>query len=51
MIDMYRVTCLARECPALPIDQNAIEAVRLAIANLSVRWQTIPVGGAMHLEL
>jgi hypothetical protein len=51
MIDMYRVTCLARECPALPVDENAIEAVRLSIMDLSGRWQAIPVGGAMHLEL
>ena len=51
IIDMYRVTCLARECRALPIDENAIEAVRLAIADLSGRWQAIPVGGALQLEL
>ena len=51
MMDMYRVTCLARACPALPIDENAIEAVRLAMAELSDRWQAVPVGGALHLEL
>jgi hypothetical protein len=51
MIDMYRLTCLARECPALAIDESGIEAVRLAITHLSARWQAIPVGGALHLDL
>lgn len=51
MIDMYRVTCIARACPSLPIDANAIEAVRSAIEELSERWQSVPVGGALQLEL
>jgi hypothetical protein len=51
MIEMYRVTCLARECPALPLDEAAIQAVRTTIAGLSARWQSVPVGGAMHLGL
>jgi hypothetical protein len=51
MIDMYRVTCLARECPALPIDEAAIQAVRSTIASLSARWQTVPIGGTLRLEL
>jgi len=51
MIDMYRVTCLARECPVLPLDEDAIRAVRSTIADLSIRWQSVPVGGTLHLEL
>lgn len=51
MIDMYRVTCLARGCPELPIDEAAIQAVRSTIARLSDRWQAVPVGAAMHLEI
>lgn len=51
MIDMYRVTCLARDCPVLPIDANAIDAVRLAITKLSERWQATPIGGTLLLEL
>jgi hypothetical protein len=51
MIDMYRVTCLARECPALPLDEAAVLAVRSSISNLSSRWQTVFVGGTLHLEL
>jgi nitric oxide synthase oxygenase domain/subunit len=51
IIDMYRVTCLARECPALPVDESAIQAVRSTIASLSSRWHAVPVGGAMQLEM
>ena len=51
MIDMYRVTCLARECPALPLDEATVQAVRTMISSLSSRWQGIPVGSALHLEL
>jgi hypothetical protein len=51
LIDMYRVTCQARQCPALPLDEPAIRAVQSAILDLSGRWQAVPVGGVMHLEL
>jgi hypothetical protein len=51
MIDMYRVTCLARACPALPLDEPAIQAVRSTISDLSSRWQAVPVGGTLQLEL
>jgi hypothetical protein len=51
MIDMYRVTCSARECPALPLDEDAIQAVRSEIARLSISWQSVPVGGTLQLEL
>ena len=51
MIDMYRVTCSARECPALPLDEDAIQAVRSEIASLSTSWQSVPVGGTLQLEL
>jgi len=42
---------LARDCPVLPIDANAIDAVRLAITELSERWQATPIGGTLELEL
>jgi hypothetical protein len=51
ILDMYRVTCSARECPALPLDEDAVQAVRSEIASLSIRWQSVPVGGTLHLEL
>ena len=49
LIDLYRVTCHARSCPMLDIDEAAIEAVRSAIAELTARWAAVPVGG--HLEV
>ena len=49
--EMYRITCQARECSALPLDEPAVRAVRSAISDLSGRWQVVPVGGVMHLEL
>ena len=50
IIEMYKLTCAARRCPALPIDASAVEAVRAAIADLTDRWQTIEVGGSLQLE-
>jgi hypothetical protein len=51
LIDLYRVTCHARECPELPVDEAAIEAVRRVISDLSRRWQDIPIGGTLRLDL
>ncbi len=51
IIEMYQLTCTARQCPALPIDDSAVQAVKAAIADLTRRWQTIAVGGSLELEL
>jgi hypothetical protein len=51
MIELYRVTCSARGCPMLPVDDAAILAVRAAIARLSEQWQALPVGGSLELSL
>ncbi len=51
IIQMYQLTCMARRCPALPIDESAVEAVKDAMADLTRRWQTIAVGGSLQLEL
>jgi hypothetical protein len=51
IIEMYQLTCTARQCPALPIDDSAVQAVKAAIADLTRRWQSIPVGGSLQLEL
>ena len=49
IIEMYSVTCDARECHPLPVDEAAIEGVRAAIAELTRRWEAIPVGGSLKL--
>lgn len=50
MIEMYRVTCEARSCPMLNVDEVAILAVRAMIADLTERWAAVPVGGLLELE-
>lgn len=49
MLDLYRVTCTARTCSMLPIDEDAIDAVRTLIAQLNEQWQALPVGQTMRL--
>ncbi len=51
IIEIYAVTCSARGCPALPIDDSAVQAVRAAIADLTTRWQAVAIGGSLQLEL
>lgn len=50
LIEMYRVTCHARSCPMLEVDEAAIEAVRATIDGLSARWTAVPVGGVLALN-
>jgi len=51
MLDLYRVTCRARECPPLPVSTSDILAVRACIAELDRQWQALQVGDSMALEL
>ncbi len=50
MLDLYRVTCEARACPALAVDVGDIEAVRQRILELTAEWQAVPVGKSMTLQ-
>ena len=49
LIAMYRVTCHARSCAMLDIDETAIAAVRAAMDDLAVKWKAVPVGGTLEL--
>lgn len=51
MIDLYRVTCAARACPMVPVDEADIVAVRERIAELTTAWAAVPVGGVLELEM
>lgn len=51
LVAMYRLTCEARQCLVLPIDEAAIDAVRQQIAELTQAWQAVPVGGHLTLLL
>lgn len=50
MLDLYEVTCRARQCEPLAIHTADIEAVRKHILELTARWQDVPVGGSLVLQ-
>jgi hypothetical protein len=51
LIELYEVTCAARQCPTLPVGDAEVDAIRAEIARLDAHWQSLPVGGAMELVL
>jgi hypothetical protein len=51
LVEMYAVTCAARGCPALPLDEASIAAIRATLADLTRRWETTAVGGSLVLSL
>lgn len=51
LVELYEVTCAARQCPTLPLGDAEIDAIRAEIARLDAEWQVLPVGGSMTLEL
>jgi hypothetical protein len=51
LVELYEVTCAARKCPALPVGDAEVDAIRSEIARLDERWQSLPVGGSMELLL
>lgn len=51
MLDLYRVTCTARECPALPVTADDIVSVRETIGELDAQWQALAIGESMRLQL
>lgn len=51
MIEMNPLTCAARQCPALALDEAAIDAVRACMAELSARWLSLAVGERLALTL
>ncbi len=50
MIDLYRLTCEARLCPALPLDAATIEAIRAEMRTLGEAWSATPIGGTLTLR-
>jgi hypothetical protein len=49
MLDLYAVTCVARECLPLNVDVTVIQRIRERIAVLTRRWEAIAVGGTLTL--
>lgn len=50
MIALYRVTCDARGCPPLAIDETAIIAIRARLAELTAAWEAVKVGETLTLR-
>jgi hypothetical protein len=50
MTDLYRITCEARACPPLPVDAQAIDAIRAEMRRLGEAWSATPVGGTLTLR-
>jgi hypothetical protein len=51
LIDLYRVTCTARECPPLAVGEADIDAIRGRIGDLTVCWEQLAVGQSLTLEM
>lgn len=49
LLEMYRVTCQARQCPPLTVSTDDIESVRQKLLQLTQQWQAIAVGDALIL--
>jgi len=51
MLDLYRITCTARACPALPVGSGDIVAIRRTIQALDAQWQALANGQSMTLVI
>jgi len=51
MLDLYRLTCEARECVPLPVTADDVVSIRNTISELDAQWQALAVGESMHLRL
>ena len=50
MLDLYQVTCNARECEPLDVGPDDIAAVRQKILELTAQWQAVAVGGSLAVQ-
>ncbi|GAB2196141.1 hypothetical protein [Sessilibacter sp. MAH4] len=51
LLDLYQVTCNARRCEPLNLQEHDIEAVRQNILQLTQLWQPIAVGESLELTM
>ena len=51
MLDLYQVTCRARDCPPLTLSIDDMRAIREGIQHLDSQWSQVPIGGSLHLVL
>jgi hypothetical protein len=50
MLDLYQVTCNARQCEPLELSLEDIEAVRQKLLELTGQWQLIAIGESLALR-
>jgi len=51
ILDLYQVTCVARQCKPLAVRPDDITAIRLWIEELDARWRALGAGQSMSLAL
>ena len=51
MLALYRVTCDARDCPMLDVTVDDHDAVRAQMAELTKRWDALPVWQSLALSM
>lgn len=51
MLDLYQVTCRARQCAPLALEADDVDAVRQRILQLTLQWQSVPVGESLALPV
>lgn len=51
MLDLYRVTCEARDCPMLAVTADDLEAVRMRMAELTAQWEALLDGQSLALSM
>ena len=51
ILELYRVTCAARDCPMLPVGAEDIVLVRDMIRELDSKWRALAVGESLSLRL
>jgi len=49
LLDLYQVTCQARQCAPLTVGLDDLEMVRQKLLQLTQQWQAIAVGEALVL--
>jgi hypothetical protein len=51
LLDLYEVTCRARDCAELRITADDLATMRGEMQKLDHAWQSLPVGGVLALNL
>jgi len=51
LLDAYRLGCEARGHGAVPVSADDVEAVRTRLDELTVKWNAVPIGGSIPLEI